>query len=72
MKMRIMLSWIAVSIAALPVFAAPYCGVEALPDLRSQMELAKSEFTALRRDGHAVCQPNASARNHDRPRLQAD
>ena len=33
MKMRIMLSWIAVSIAALPVFAAPYCGVEELPDL---------------------------------------
>ena len=33
MKMRIMLSWIAVSIAALPAFAAPYCGVEELPDL---------------------------------------
>ena len=28
-----MLSWIAVSIAALPAFAAPYCGVDELPDL---------------------------------------
>ena len=33
MMKRIMLSLFAVAISALPVFAAPYCGVEALPDL---------------------------------------
>ena len=52
--------------------AIAYSRLQTLPAFRSQMELAKSEFAALRRDHSDVHKQDASARNHDRPRLQAD